>query len=241
MYPERRGNIFSEEVYRLVKANDATVEYSNSNQLNDGNDKGARRYLPQNNKFSQNDVIMISLQPGGSGDFFGKSSMPTREESTSLEARVLATGPSYIDVAIPGGSFESAFGPAPNNVGSSGKGDKSMRLRADRYFSKVPFDRMVYALSQMTAIPGKTKPEITLDSDQSIAGNKCRVDASIRQIILSAYVFKNEASPLYQDLEGCKLPDLVCVIFNVPVSFFWRYSNPRFDFSTKLHLGETSC
>ena len=221
MFPERRGNIFSEEVYRLVKAYDATVEYSNTDQFTDENDKGTRRCLPANNKFSQNDVIMISLQPGGSGDFFGKSSLPTREESISLEARVLGTGPTYIDVAVPGGSFESAFGPAPNNMGPSGRGDKSMRLRADRYFSKVPFDRMVHALSQMT-VPEVRNAESTpnamdKNANQITTVNRCRVDSSIRQIILAAYLFNNEASPLHQDLEGCKLPDLVGVVLIVPV------------------------
>lgn len=68
MYPERRGNIFSDEVYRLSKSHDATSTYS----LNEESEDGERQALPQNNKFSQNDVIMLTLQPAGSGDFFWK-------------------------------------------------------------------------------------------------------------------------------------------------------------------------
>ena len=32
LYPERRGNLFSDEVYRLVKAHDATTTFSEQSQ-----------------------------------------------------------------------------------------------------------------------------------------------------------------------------------------------------------------
>lgn len=203
MYPERRGNIFSDEVYRLSKSHDATSTYS----LNEASEDGERQALPQNNKFSQNDVIMLTLQPAGSGDFFGSASTPTNEDAVSLEARVLATGPTYVDVAILGGKFEGTFGPAPNNYGPSGKGDKNMRLRIDRYFSNVPYKRMVEALGQVTNVPEKTTKEEK--SVQKDAQKHHTVDNFIRETFLASFAYSNEESPLYGDLEASKLPNLV--------------------------------
>lgn len=209
MYPERRGNIFSDEVYRLVKSYDATTKYasplqSDNSQSRRDSEKANnqsetnRPILPPNHKFSQNDVIMITLQPDGTGDFFDRDTMPTNTDvATSIEARVLNTGPTYIDVAIPGGQFETKFGPAPNNKGPSGKGNPKMRLRADRYFSNVPYTRMVGALSQLTSIKNN-------DSN-----NQGSIDESIRQAILTTFAYKDSASPLYQDLEACNMQELV--------------------------------
>jgi len=160
--------------------------------------------LPSSHRFSQNDVIMLTLQPAGSGDFFGSHTMPTRSEATSLEARVLSTGPSYIDIAITGGAFESNFGPSPNNLGPSGKGDPNMRLRIDRYFSNVPYNRMVSALGQMTAIPDGKPGTKQRDSDKKEKESQKQVsfDESIREAILFSYGFNDKSNPLYHNLEA---------------------------------------
>jgi len=208
MYPERRGNIFSDEVYRLVKAKDAKSTFSLDKETEDSGRQG----LPQNSKFSQNDVVMLTLQPAGVGDFFGGSSIPTNKDATSIEARVLGTGPTYVDVAIQGGRFEATFGPAPNNFGPAGKGDPNLRLRMDRYFSNVPYNRMVEAIGQLTTIPPKkTKEEIALlkEADRKDASHRRSVDGVIRQTILNSFAFSNKESPMYGDLDAAKLNDLV--------------------------------
>lgn len=215
MFPERRGNLFSDEVYRLVKAQDATTVFSRPNgDAHDKNDQGNSHinYLPSNHKFSQNDIIMITMQSAGSGDFFGADSLPTSKESTSIESRVIGIGPTYLDVAIPGGTFESAFGPAPNN-NNGPKGDTRMRLRVDRFFSNIPFQRMVDYLAVTTSIPDKkeriqlqdqntndkntntninTNPKLKTNTDKNYSQQedtyeKIRVDEVIRQVILYSY------------------------------------------------------
>mmetsp|Transcript_41418 Transcript_41418/g.46252 ORF Transcript_41418/g.46252 Transcript_41418/m.46252 type:complete len:1024 (-) Transcript_41418:84-3155(-) len=149
MYPERRGNLFSDEIYRLVKAKDATsnVEY------------GLQQSVPPTSKFSKNDVVLLTLQPLGSGDFFDPQQLPTSSTATKVEGRIINKGPTYIDVAINAGGFEAKFGPAPNNQGPSGKGDRSIRLRADRFFSSIPYDRMVEAVTRISSIPQRQSSE----------------------------------------------------------------------------------
>lgn len=196
------GNIFADEVYRLTKAHDAyTHDYSDDD---DEEEDGLRQSLPRNSKFSQNDVIMLTLQQAGAGDFFGSTSIPTNKDAISLEARVLNTGPTYVDVAINGGAFEATFGPAPNNRGPSGKGDKNMRLRIDRYFSNVPYNRMVDAIGQLTSVQSNG------NEDLSPRERTC-VDRSIRQSILSTFAYSNAGSPMYGDGDACKLNDLVSI------------------------------
>jgi hypothetical protein len=202
LYPQRRGNIFSDEVYRLAKSHDATSTYSSPSETkNDSKNEELNSILPPNHKFSQNDVIMLTLQPSGTGDFFSRTTVPTNKDvATSIEARVLSTGPTYVDVAIPGGKFEAIFGPAPNNMGPSGKGDPNMRLRADRYFSNVPYNRMVGALGQLTAISG---------SNTNNSNSKGDIDESIRQTILSTFRYSDPSSPTFQDAEASNLQELV--------------------------------
>lgn len=155
---------------------------------------------------------MITLQPNGSGDFFGLSSLPTHKDSVKLEARVLNTGPYYIDIAISGGSFESTFGPAPNNEGPSGRGDPSMRLRIDRFLSNIPYTRMVSALSQMTSIPANKKQQSP--NDTSSKQKKDQKDTEIQlhplfqKLITSTFSFDNPSSSLYQDTSFCDLSEL---------------------------------
>jgi len=203
MFPEKRGNIFSDEVYRLSRAKDATAVLTHDKK------QETLGSLPSSHRFSQNDVIMLTLQPSGSGDFFGSYTMPTRSDATSLEARVLSTGPTYIDVAITGGAFESNFGPSPNNLGPSGKGDPNMRLRIDRYFSNVPYNRMVAALGQMTTIPDSKADTKHKNSGK---GNEPRrrvsFDESIRQAVLLSYSFNDKSNAFYHDSEAYDLPSL---------------------------------
>ena len=220
MYPERRGNIFSDEVYRLTKAFDATTVFGRPGVDDDadgaeddiGNDN--INYLPPNHKISTNDVLMLTLQPAGSGDFFGPSTLPTAKDATSVECRVLNTCPTYVDVAIPGGSFEAAFGPAPNNVGSAGRGDRNMRLRADRYFSSVPYERMVSALGQITALPERAKQPPQKNGNNNNNNNSknakrkemdIQMDEVLRDAIVSTYQHGEEGADLEQP---CDIGDL---------------------------------
>jgi hypothetical protein len=209
MYPERRGNLFSDEVYRLVKAKDATTSFENLPLPNGPNDKASSRILPPNYRFSTNDVIMITLQPHGSGDFFNAMSLPTN--GVSIEARVLNSGPTYIDIAVSNGSFEAAFGPAPNN--SLGpKGDNTMRLRADQFFSNIPYERMVTALSQLTAIPDrKDASTINPAGDDHVKDTHQRIsmDEVLREVILSTHAYSDPFSIYYKDGDFCDLQYLV--------------------------------
>ena len=209
LYPERRGNLFSDEVYRLVKAQDATTTFTETNALQENNNSNKTtndRFLPPNHKFSSNDVIMLTLQPQGSGDFFNVASLPT--QGIAIEARVLNSGPTYVDVAVPSGNFEAAFGPAPNNQGPSGRGDSKMRLRADRFFSNIPYHRMVSALSQLTAIPDK-QAQAQANAEENQNNNnedtttspheRIQMDDLLRDVILSTHAYSDPFSIYYQD------------------------------------------
>jgi len=230
LYPERRGNLYSDEVYRLIKAHDATTTFSETHLLEskDGEVHGGNnttdRFLPPNSKFSSNDIITLTLQPRGSGDFFSTESLPTK--GVAIEGRVLNSGPTYIDVAIPNGSFEAAFGPAPNNSGPSGKGDSKMRLRADQFFSDIPYQRMISALSQLTAIPGRQEA-FTASQPKENKGNEdgkkissheniC-MDGLLREVILSSHAFSDPFSMYYGDSAIFDMEYLVCCL---PISYF---------------------
>jgi len=251
MYPERRGNIFSDEVYRLSKAFDATTVFGrpstagdadaaddNESNSNNGNDNSGINYLPPNHRISTNDVLMLTLQPAGSGDFFGPSTLPTGKDATTVECRVLNTGPTYVDVAIPGGSFEAAFGPAPNNVGSAGRGDRNMRLRADRYFSNVPYERMVAALGQITALPERAKqlPQKNGNSNNSSNNNNksdkkkemdIRMDEVLRDAIVSTYRNGEEDAALEQP---CDIGDLCRKLARPPLPNSVQLAKQALDF-----------
>jgi len=229
LYPERRGNLFSDEVYRLVKARDATTTFPESVSLGTNNKErdgqnatesssssANERFLPPNHKFSSNDVIMLTLQPQGTGDFFTAESLPT--SGLAIEARVLNAGPTYVDVAVSGGAFEAAFGPAPNNEGPSGKGDSRMRLRADQFFSNIPYQRMVTALSQLTAIPDRQQASTATatDSDNGSNGNKDNdaptricMDELLREVILSTHSYSDPFSSHFGDTDFCDMQYLV--------------------------------
>ena len=83
-----------------------------------------------------------------------------------------------------------------------------MRLRLDRYFSNVPYKRMVEALGQVTNVPQKkSKGEVSNLKDE--AQRHPSVDNFIRQTILSSFAYSNEESPIYGDFEASKLQTLV--------------------------------
>lgn len=166
--------------------------------------------MPLHHKFTPNDVIVLTAQPHGSGDFFGQASLPTSSFAVSTEARVLNAGPTYVDIAMPAGAFAATFGPAPNDKDK--KGDSRMRLRADLFFSNIPYTRMVQALGQVTSIPDRSKePESTFD--------KICLDEVIREAILSTFAFNDASSPVFRDTDACDLRELVCRECNVASGF----------------------
>ncbi|KAG7343912.1 superfamily I DNA/RNA helicase [Nitzschia inconspicua] len=220
MYAERRGNLFADEIYRLVKARDAT-----------------QPELPVNTKFSNNDVILLTLQPLGSGDIFDPKNLPTSGTAVSAEARVISTGPTYVDIVMPAGSFEANFGPAPNNEGPSGKGNEGLRLRIDRFFSEIPYKRMVDALTTMSTIPQRTEQSKLDEGDEStskkntkskISNNKkmddnanphnniC-MDEVLREAIISTHAFTEPSTPLFQDAEACDLQTISRLLAKPPM------------------------
>ena len=178
---------------------------------------------------------MLTLQTGGSGDFFGISSLPTHKDSISLEARVLNTGPYYIDISVSGGSFEGTFGPAPNNTGPSGKGDPKMRIRADRFLSNIPYTRMVAALNQMTSVPTKKKNELSPSSDNNKSNTekkekKINMDPLLKEIITSSHAFENPSSAVYQDSTCCDIHDLAKRIAKPPLPSSSKLANEALSF-----------
>lgn len=221
MYPERRGTIFSDEIYRLVKSKDATTNIENNRR---------QQNLPPNNKFSKNDVILLTLQPLGCGDFFDSKNLPISKSATRVESRVINRGPTYIDVAVNAGVFEATFGPAPNNEGLSGKGDPNLCLRADRFFSSTPYDRMAEAVTRISSIPEheshpwegiEKKPKESNDvkgkktgkNKQSISSsgsphNNIRMDDLLRDVVISSHAFSDPTSPMFHDVDAVDLVSL---------------------------------
>lgn len=241
LYPERRGNLFSDEVYRLTKAKDATTVYTWNN--GDGEEEEGsptRRFLPPNHKFSNNDVILLTLQPQGSGDVFDPNHLPTSSTAVSIEGRVISTGPTYVDVALMGGSFEAAFGPAPNNVGPSGPGDARLRLRADRFFSDVPYTRMVAALTQLTAIPDRTKEPSTdglaakeVDPSKANPHDNICMDDLLKETIISTHAFTDPTSPLFHDVDACDLQRLGRLFAKPPMATSLKLANQALAYIQK--------
>jgi len=193
IHPQRRGNLFNDEVYRLEKSIDATTTFFPPNST--PQTSSIHSPLPPNHKFSRNDVLILTIQPRGTGDFLTPSSLPTNKDATTLEARVLNVGPTYLDVAVPSGKFSVAFGPASNNIGEEGKGDPAMRVRVDRFFSDVPFRRMVAALGQLTSVPEvKQRNRKEMPDDKRIGG--FQMDNLLKEAILSTFAVKDDVDLL---------------------------------------------
>lgn len=180
MQAERRGNLFSDEVYRLVKAPDATTVYPRS-VLDDSHDHSSGssriRYLPHNHKFTNNDVILLTVQPAGAGDLFSPNSLPVSESAVTLEARVLAIGPTYIDIAVKPGLLVATLGEELNKI----------RLRADRFFSNIPYQRMVEALGALTALPDKKLSVDKTYGDDKTSPVQIHTDELLREAILQTF------------------------------------------------------
>lgn len=219
IHPQRRGNLFNDEVYRLEKSTDSTTTFydeSDSSSSAEIDVKPTMTHrpspLPPNHKFSRNDVIVITLQPRGTGDFLGVSSLPTNKDAVLVEARVLNVGPTYVDVAIPAGKFSTAFGPASNNKGDEGKGDPNLRVRADRFFSDVPFKRMVAALGQLTEIPDQQQKQSgggKSSVDKRVGGFK--MDNLLKEAILSTFANADNMNFMLDGIDDRNLGDLVRV------------------------------
>jgi hypothetical protein len=218
MYAERRGNLLGQEVYRLVKSIDATTSFERRTDGAEFGDacapgKNPVRFLPPDHKFSSNDVIMLTEQPNGSGDFFTTMTLPISDTAISAEAVVLNVGPTYIDIAMAAGCFEATFGLPGNDM--TGQGNKNLRLRVDRFVSNVPYERMVAALSQLTAIPGKGQnPEGNTGDEMAPKDIKSRfsaiaMDDVLKQAVLKTFAFTDSSSPFYGDREVCDVEELV--------------------------------
>jgi hypothetical protein len=241
IYPERRGNLFSDEVYRLVKARDATLSYAPPKDDEGLSSSSSVPLLPPNHKFSNNDVIMLTLQPQGSGDFYDPRNLPISSDAISVEGRVIATGPTYVDVVLPGGAFESAFGPAPNNEGPSGRGDPKMRLRVDRFFSDVPYTRMVSALTQLTAIPDKKKEsssesgfqKASVDPNDPTPHDNIMMDDVLRETIISTHAFSDPDSILFHDVDACDLQELGRKVAKPPMPESIKLANQALGYIQK--------
>ena len=217
LYPTRRGNLFSDEVYRLEKARDATTVFDSigANQTSASGPSA----LPPNHKFSVNDVIVVTKQPQGSGDIFDPSALPISENAMTLEARVSGVGPTYIDIVAGPGAFEAAFGgAAPNDA--SGKGDRRLRVRADLFFSPIPYQRMVTALAQITQVPAPNAAKGALDDDEASTSNpldRITMDKVIRDVILSTHAFGDRDSPFFHDPSICNLDEINNLIAKPPM------------------------
>lgn len=195
-------------MYRLQKAADATTTfYTDDNRDNPSP-------LPTNHKFSRNDVIVLTLQPTGTGDFLTAASLPTNPDAVLLEARVLNIGPTYLDVAVTSGQYTRVFGPASNNNGEEGRGDPKLRVRVDRFFSDVPFSRMVAALGQLTAVPENKKVD-----DKRIGG--FQMDNLLKELILSTFT-KGDGESL-EGSDDFSLGDLVSLLCGLDL-FMRHYS-----------------
>jgi hypothetical protein len=192
MMAQRRGTLFgSEDVYRLSKAPDATTTPTDNTQ----------QQLRQ--KFGPNNVIILTQQVHGNGDFFTRTSLPTSELANILEARVLNVGGDptnpHLDVAIPAGRFQAAFG--------QDEQQRLERFRVDRYVSPVSYQRMVAALSQITAVPSssnapqqikKKKDYRDEDDDDNDSYGKTvpeiHMDPILKEVILSTFFYPQRNS-----------------------------------------------
>lgn len=235
MEASRRGNLFADEVYRLVKSPDATTVYpvAGTHQKQQPHHNEKKSCLPNHHKFRPNDVILLTLQPNGSGDYFdATTTSPLSEEAVQLEARVLNVGPTYVDIATQAGKFASTLGPAPNqDIGRGGGGGGSrhqstQRLRVDRFFSNIPYQRMVTALKQLSQIPDRSAEKAIQDDgggddadDESPSNplSRIRMDAVLSNVILSTHAFSDPESPLLRDPGVCDIDEMARHIARPPM------------------------
>jgi hypothetical protein len=222
MEAERRGNLFTDQVYRLTKAPDATTTVGESSD--NSRRKGTKPAVGMvaNHKFRPNDVILLTLQPGGSGDFFTTTTSPLSDAAVQIEARVLNLGPTYVDVATAAGSFATTLGPASNEEG--GSRSRGQRLRVDRFFSDIPYQRMVAAVTQTSQIPelqAQTPKEATETGDAA-AFSGIRMDPVLRQTVLATHALTDPASPLWGDAGVCDVDELARCIGKAPMPHSYK-------------------
>lgn len=247
MIPDRRGNLFGDEIYRLSKALDSTTNLELSPS------SSQPQLLPPNNKFSTNDVVLLTWQPLGSGDIFDARNLPTSGTAISTEARVVATGPTYVDLALPAGMMEATFG--GTSLVDDGISDlAALRLRVDRFFSDVPYRRMVEAVTCMSTIPNRrSTPKSGLQGeDQQLASAAARskrqqrshntnerqqveaavpahanicMDDMLREAIISTHSFSDPASSLFHDMDACDLQSLGRLLAKPPMPTSVKLAN----------------
>jgi hypothetical protein len=210
---ERRGNLFTDEVYRCTKAAEVPVERTRVPTLV----ATALKHLPTSHKFDTNDLIVLTLQPVGKETVVGTRSIsPLSEEAVSIEARVLNVGPTYMDVAIQAGLFDATFGaPAEDN-------GRHLRFRADRYFSAIPFQRMVDALSQISCVgskdcPSKAKNDVKTKGSELSIGNaideqRIAMDELFQQVLVSTFAYSDASSPWLRDSKICDIEKIAKAI-----------------------------
>jgi len=217
MVAEKRGILFNDDVYRLTKAPDASTVYSN--------DEESSRLLPPNHRFASNDVIMLTLQPNGSGDVFNTDALPTSSTAVTLEARTLNTGPTYVDIAVARGLVEATFG------------DGHFRLRVDRFFSSVPYDRMVAALTSFTAVPENREET----APGSVVKSGPGIDELLKETIIDTFLkssgevqANNNEQELAKRLSKPPLPtsvdlarEVLSYIRGNPSGVFRRFNTPQ--------------
>mmetsp|Transcript_4613 Transcript_4613/g.6660 ORF Transcript_4613/g.6660 Transcript_4613/m.6660 type:complete len:991 (+) Transcript_4613:232-3204(+) len=192
---ERRGNLFSDEVYRFTKAPDSS--YTTEVE---------RNLLPLSCQMAKNDVIMVTHQPKGTGDFFGPDRLPIDDDITKIEGRVLNRGPTYVDVAFSGGAIAATFGISEEEQRKTSK----LRVRLDRFFSSIPYARMVSSLSQLTNV-GSSETALEKDlQDEEALFAKIVMDPLLRDTILYSFNLNNyeEDTRINELAKRCSKPPL---------------------------------
>lgn len=206
MYAERRKNFMGQEVYRLVKAFDATT-YEGHEALSSSNMPPQR--LPPNHRFRNGTFILLTKQANGSGDFLTNMSLPTSYayyKDVSAEAVVLNLGPSHLEISMAPMRFASTFGQNRDDI--TCQNIMQLRFRVDLFAPNVPYKRMVAALSQLTAATEQTGTNFPGQPEErklSIEG----LDEVIRNAILQTHSLTDPTSPLFGDRQVCNVEELV--------------------------------
>jgi hypothetical protein len=73
------------------------------------------RFLPSNHQFTKNDIVLLTQQKHGSGDYYTEETLPTHDDAITAEAIVVSTGPTYLDIVMMAGTYEIAFQCLPRN------------------------------------------------------------------------------------------------------------------------------
>jgi hypothetical protein len=186
-----RGRLYTDHVYRLTKA---AAKYNKTTTKPDNNG----RLL--HHTFRNNDILLLTKQPHGVGDIYGARPLKDTTSTGLLEARILNQGPTYIDIVLPELLAET-------DESSSSSSSSNTVYRVDQFISPVPYQRMVNALSQLTAVvsPAGT----TGNNNNATSISAIRMDNVIREAIVSTYAFTEAASPLRGDPEVCQVAELV--------------------------------